>query len=370
MKLRNFGERSGHKVAPVSIGAMRLPKDLDTAVALLRAAIDRGMRYIDTSRGYPDSEWVVGRALKNGYRKKVLLSTKWCPWNMKFIPTDDTSADCVRRHIEEQLKRLDVDYLDYYQVWSVNSRENYDQAVAKNGMVAGILKAKKEGLVRHTGFTTHDTPESLLKYIKKADWCDILLTSYNLLNTKYALVIEAARSVGIGTVVMIPVGGGALAKPSPVLASLARKVGAVSTADLAVRYVLSNPAIDTILCGMTKRSDIDDSIASAERGPFATKELERINAFLGGIRQKIATFCTGCRYCLPCPQGIDIPFVMNCILDARYWGFKESARERYRNFKGKKAAACVKCGKCEKKCTQHLKIMKEMANAVKMFGKS
>jgi len=370
MKLRNFGKRSGHKVAPVSIGAMRLPKDLDSAVALLRAAIDRGMRYIDTSRGYPDSEWVVGRALKNGYRKKVFLSTKWCPWGMKFIPADDSSADCVRRHIEEQMKRLDVDYLDYYQVWSVNSRENYDEAVAKNGMVEGILKAKKEGLVRHTGFTTHDTPESLLKYIKKADWCDILLTSYNLLNTKYALVIEAARSVGIGTVVMNPIGGGALARPSPILAALAREMGAVSTADLAVRYVLSNPNIDTMLCGITKISDVNDSIASVERGAFPAAQLKRINSYLEEIRKRASSFCTGCRYCMPCPQGIDIPFVMNCILDARYWGFEESARERYRNFKGPKADACVKCGKCEKKCTQKLPIVKEMANAVKMFGKS
>jgi hypothetical protein len=370
MILRDFGKRSGHKVPPVSIGAMRLPKDLDAAVELLRAAIDRGMRYIDTSRGYPDSEWVVGRALKGGYRKKVFLSTKWCPWGMKFIPADDSSAGCVRRHIEEQMKRLDVDYLDYYQVWSVNSRENYNQAVARGGMVEGILKAKKEGLVRHTGFTTHDSVESLLKYIKKADWCDILLTSYNLLNTKYAPVIEAARSVGIGTVVMNPVGGGALAKSSPILAALAREVGAVSTADLAVRYVLSNPDIDTMLCGINKLSDVSDSISSVERGAFSPGQLKKINRCLEEIRKQASSFCTGCKYCMPCPEGIDIPFVMNCILDARYWGFEESARERYRNFKGKKADSCVKCGKCEKKCTQHLKIIKEMASAVKMFGKT
>jgi len=197
-----------------------------------------------------------------------------------------------------------------------------------------------------------------------------LLTTYNLLNTKYAPVIKAARSVGIGTVVMNPVGGGALTKTNPLLTALAQEVGAVSTADLAVRYVLSNPNIDTMLCGMNKLSDVDDTIASVERGVFSAGQLKRINSYLADIRKKASSFCTGCKYCMPCPEGIDIPFVMACILDARYWGFEESARERYRNLKGKKADACVQCRKCEEACTQHLEIVKEMANAVKMFGKS
>ena len=370
MILRDFGKRSGHKVPPVNIGAMRLPEDLDTAVELIRRAIDKGMRYIDTSRGYPNSEWIIGRALKDGYRKKVFLSTKWAPWTMKINPSDDYSSNCVRRRIDEQMKRLDVDYLDYYQVWSVNSPENYDQAVARGGMVEGILKAKKEGLVRHTGFTTHDSVENLLTYIKKADWCDILLTSYNLLNTKYAPVIKAAHDKGIGTVVMNPVGGGKLVQKSPILTALAKEVGAVSTADLAIRYVLSNQNIDTMLCGMKKTSDVDDSIASVKRGAFSAPKIKRIDAYLGKIRKRASSFCTGCKYCMPCPEGIDIPTIMSLIHDARYWGFEESARKRYRNLKGKKADACVQCRKCEKACTQHLDIVGEMANAVKMFGET
>lgn len=368
MILRDFGKRSGHTVAPVSIGAMRLPRDLDTAVALLRAAIDKGMRYLDTSRGYSDSEWVVGRALKDGYREKVFLSTKWTPALIKVNPTDDFSGDCARRRLNESLKRLDVDYLDYYQVWSVNCREHYDQATAKGGMVEGILKAKSEGLVRHTGFTTHDSVENVLKYIREADWCDILLTTYNLVNPKYAPVIEAAHARGIGTVVMNPVGGGALAKKSPVLEALARDAGAVSTADLAVRYVLSNPHIDTMLCGMTRLADVGDSIASVERGAFSAGQLEIINRRLADIKSRASAFCIGCKYCLPCPEDIDIPFVMACLLDARYWGLEENARERYRNLKGKKAVDCVQCRKCEKACTQHLEIVREMANADKLFG--
>ena len=152
-----------------NIGGMRLPQDTDEAVALLRHAIDSGMRYIDTSRGYGDSEIKIGKALKDGYRQKVILSTKWSPWIKMIEESDDTSADCIRKRIEESMARLDVDYLDYYQVWNIDSREHYDQAVAKGGMVDGIQKAISEKLVGHTGFTTHDEAENLIGYVKETD---------------------------------------------------------------------------------------------------------------------------------------------------------------------------------------------------------
>ncbi len=367
MKLRDFGQRSGHKVPHISIGAMRLPGDVDTAINLVRQAIDQGMRYIDTSRGYGDSEWVLGLALKDGYRDKVILSSKWCPWNIMVAPSDDTSCDCMRRRIDETMKRLDVDYLDYYQVWSISTREQFDQTVAKGGMVEGILKAKEEGLVGHIGFTTHDSTENLLEYIKEADWCEILLTTYNMINIQYAPVIEAAHAKGIGTVVMNPVGGGSLVENSPILAKLAEEVGAVSTADLAVRYVLSNPCIDTMLCGISKSSDVTDSIASEQRAPFSSGELSRINTCLEDIRARAASFCTACRYCMPCPEGIDIPAIMSCINDIRFWGWDDAAKTRYANITSKKADVCVSCGKCEKACTQHLHIMQEMLYARDMF---
>ncbi|MCF6176617.1 MAG: aldo/keto reductase [Victivallaceae bacterium] len=367
MKLRKFGQRNGHQVPRLSIGAMRFPKDVDCAVALLRDAIDKGLRYIDTSRGYGESEWILGLALKHGYRDKVILSTKWSPWITKIAESDNSSSDCVRRRIEESMKRLDVDYLDYYQVWNIQSRECYDKAIAKGGMVDGILKAKEEGLIGHIGFTTHDSVENLLIYIKEADWCEILLTTYNMLNTTYAPVIEAAHAKGIGTVIMNPVAGGKLAEQSPVLMELANKVGAVSVADLAIRYVLSNPNIDTMLNGLNKTEDTTHSIASVERGAFLPAQIEIINRYLEKIKGQVSAFCTNCKYCIPCPVGIDIPGVMSCIQDARYWGWEESARTRYGNIKGDKADACVQCGKCEKICTQNLKIINEMAHAVEMF---
>lgn len=367
MKLRDFGRRSGHKVPRANIGTMRLPRDVDVAVSILRNAIDAGMRYIDTSRVYGESEWLIGLALKDGYRNKVILSTKWAPWIAKIDTSDDTSSDCTRRRIEESMKRLDVDHVDYYQIHNIDSYEHYHQAVKKGGMLDGILKAKDEGLIGHVGFTTHDSVENILKYLEEADWCETILTTYNLLNRQYGPVIEAAHKKGIGTVTMNPVGGGGLAEKSSVLMSLAKDVGAHSVPDLAIRYVLSNPYVDTIISGLSKLSDVDDTITSANRAIFSPEQVKKIDKYLQDITDQAASFCTGCKYCMPCPEGIDIPTVMSCILDRCYWGWQDRARNRYRNIKGKKADACVQCGKCEEVCTQHLKIMEKMLYADSIF---
>lgn len=364
---RNFGKRTGVRVPRANIGAMRLPQNTDEAVALIRHAIDSGMRYLDTSRGYGDSEIKVGKALKDGYRRKVILSTKWAPWITKIEETDDTSASCVRKRIEESMRRLDVDYLDFYQVWNIDSREHYDQATAKGGMLEGMLKAREEGLVGHLGFTTHDSVENLLSYIEEADWCEVLLFSYNLLNQQYAPVIEAAHAKGLGTIIMNPVGGGMLTHSSPVLEELARQVGARSVPDMAVRFILSNLTVDTILVGLNQLPDVDRTLASLNDGPFSEEAMAVIAARLEEIRKDREAFCTGCQYCLPCPQDIDIPGIMSAIAQYRFWGFEDLARENYRNLKTALATACVQCGECEPKCTQHLLIMEEMSFAAETF---
>jgi predicted aldo/keto reductase-like oxidoreductase len=371
METRDFGKRSGLKVAPVSIGAMRLPGESIDAVNLVRRAIDAGMRYIDTSRGYGESEWHVGRALEDGYRDRVALSTKCSPWIRKVVDTDEPNAETVRRRIEESMTRLGVDVLDFYQVWNVNKRENWEKAVAPGGMVDGIRQAMEDGLVRHTGFTTHDTVENVVEYCETQDWPEVILVSYNMLKTDYAPALAAAKANGIGTIVMNPVGGGQLAEQSPVLLQLAEQVGAVSVPDMAVRYVLSNPDVDTILCGMNKPSDVDDTVASAERDPFTRDQIARIDAFIADRQGENVGFCTGCNYCMPCPQGIKIPQVMSCIHQDRFLGLKEAAKRQYNAGWGVgkiKADACKQCGQCEPKCTQGLEIMKEMAYAAAQYG--
>jgi len=365
MKLRPLGSRSGFNVPAANIGGMRLPGNIDEAVALLRHAIDSGMRYIDTSRGYGDSEIKIGKALKDGYREKVILSTKWSPWVTKIDPADDTSADCTLKRIEESMKRLDVDYLDYYQVWNIDSREHYDQAVAKGGMVDGIRKAIDRKLVGHTGFTTHDKAENVIEYVKETDWCEIILFTYNILNPTYEKAIEAAHAKGIGTIIMNPVAGGLLGHESPVLKGLAEKVGAKTIPELAIRFLASNPAITTLISGISKTADVDDTITAVNCGPFTPDQMAMIRNVVGDIYATSKGFCTGCRYCMPCSKEIDIPAIMNMNAQYRFWGFQDTAKVWYRDLKSPKADACSHCGKCEEKCTQHLHIMDEMEYAIR-----
>lgn len=369
MTTKPFGDRSGFEVADVSIGAMRLPPDAIDAVELVRHAIDSGLRYIDTSRGYGDSELILGLALQDGYREKVILSSKCSPWLKKVYDTDDGSADSVRRRIDETLTRLRTDYLDFYQVWNVNSPEAWELATKKGGMVDGIKRAMADGVVRHTGFTTHEKPEHLTGYLEQADWCEVLLVTYNLLNRTYEPILTKARELGIGTIVMNPVGGGRLAEESPVLKQLADQVGAVSVADLAVRYVVSNPDVDTILCGIAKKTDVDDTIASAGREAFTAETLLKINTFFENLSRRAVKFCTSCGYCQPCPAGIKIPGVMTAIYEDRFLGLRESAKRSYKRATREiEVTACTECGQCESKCTQSLEIISELKWALAQYG--
>jgi len=367
VELIDFGKRSGLKVPRANIGGMRLPEDHDEAVALIRHAIDSGMRYIDTCRGYGESEIKFGKALKDGYREKAFISSKWCPWNLKVEETDVPSAECMRKRLEESLSRLDVEHVDFYQLWSINNPEHWQAATGPGGMLDGVRRAMDEGLVKHTGFTTHDSVENLLDYLPDADWCEVILVSYNMLEARYAPVITKARELGIATIVMNPVAGGRLVGRSPVLESLAKEVGARDVPDLALRWLLSNPHLDTYISGISRKSDVDAAVAAAEAGPFDEEKLARINAFIAGHTREKVKFCTACGYCKPCPQGINIPAIMACIYEDRFWGLRESAVKRYRRIKGPRAPACTACGQCEEKCTQKLKISEEMAYAAENY---
>jgi len=371
MAINEFGKRCGLGVNPISIGAMRFPQDVMEAVGLIRHAIDNGLVYIDTSRGYGESEFVLSRALKDGYREKVILSSKCSPWIRKVQDNDDGSADSVRRRIEETMVRLDVDYLDFYQVWNIDSPTAWEIATRKGGMVDGIRKAIDEGLVRHTGFTTHEDPERLLGYLDQADWAEIILVSYNLLQHDYVKVLAKARQLGIGTIVMNPCGGGCFAENSEVLMTLAREVGAETVAELAIRYVYSNPDVDTMLCGMSRQSDVDDSLAAVARGKFTPEQIAIIDSFFRDRSKEKVKFCTGCQYCMPCPAGINIPAVMNLVYRDKVLGLRQGSTNDYQLgwIIGQTTDKCLKCGACEKKCTQHLNIIQELEYAHRTYSK-
>ncbi len=372
----DFGKRSGLKVHPVSIGAMRLPENFDEAVALLRQAIDAGMVYIDTSRGYGDSELKIARALKNGYRDKVILSTKWCPWNLKVEPTDDASAECEYKRIIESLQRLDVSCLDFYQLWSINNNEQWKQATCRGGMLDGIFRAKKEGLVRHIGFTIHDTPANISRYIDEADWCEAILFTYNLLNRTYEDVIAKAHEKGIATIVMNPLCGGVLGQDSLQLKkAVENAVGDVGVVEAAHRWLKTNKSIDTILCGINKPSDITVTIENYDKADFTAEQMQRLNAEFDKISNKNAGCCVDCKYCLPCPKNIYIPGFMQAAYFSEFLKVDGKPRNMYNwqlnannTMRSADPSECIECGKCQERCTQKIKIIDTLKILKKKFG--
>ena len=367
MELVDFGKRSGLKVPRANIGGMRLPEDPDQAVRVIRHAIDSGMTYIDTCRGYGESELKFGRALKDGYRRKVILSSKWSPWIRKFADDDAPTADCMRRRLDESLRRLDVDWIDFYQVWNVDSPANFEAATRPGGTLDGIRRAMAEGLVRHTGLTSHEPVAELLAQLPRCDWCEVLLVSYNLLDPAYGPVLEAARRLGIGTIVMNPLAGGRLAGPSAPLERLCREVGVGGIPELALRWLAANPHLDTWISGVNKPADADGAVAAAEAGPLDERQMALVGRFLAERSRDRVGFCTGCEYCKPCPAGIDIPGVMTRIYEERHWGLAETAVARYRRMAEPRAPACTACGECEAKCTRKLKISAEMRYAAEHY---
>ncbi len=367
-KMVDFGRRSRLKVYPVSIGAMRLPSDDEQAVALMRQAIDAGMIYIDTSLGYGDSEIKVGKSLKGGYRQRVILSTKSSPWNKKTDPPNDSSAERTYRRIIESMERLDVDYLDFYQIWSINNPHHYKEATRTGGMLDGIFHAMNKGLVRHAGFTTHDSPENVSRYIDEADWCEAILFTYNMLDRTYKDVIAKAHEKGIATIVMNPIGGGMLNEGSPMLNEAVKNtLDMDDTVEAAHRYLAGDENVDTILCGISKPSDIVSTIENYCKGSLSVEQRLALEKALVIISKTGMNFCTGCGYCMPCPAGIKIPEMMNVFYLDKMLHVPKKAMEAYNwqmnpdNCEGSKAPSkCVQCGQCEQKCSQKLKIIDNM----------
>jgi predicted aldo/keto reductase-like oxidoreductase len=320
----------------------------------------------------------VGKALKDGYREKVILSTKCSPWLKKVEPDDDHSAACTYKRIVESMQRLDVSYLDFYQVWNVNSRQRYELAVMKGGMVDGIKRAMKEGLVRHAGFTTHDRPEDVSRYIDEAEWCEAILFTYNLLNQRYAENIAKAHAKGIATIVMNPLGGGMLAEDSSVIRTAVREVvGRDDVTEVAHRYLAGNENIDTIICGISKPSDIISTLANYRKPPLTKPQIEILEVAMRKLSSGSMGFCTGCGYCLPCPQGINIPALMNVSYLANMLNVPAKANYDFHWATGSEnpdhcalPSTCTECGRCESRCTQRLNVIAELKRVSAIFERS
>jgi len=372
MEERNLGN-TGILASRLGFGSMRLPMvnigghdyvDLDLAVEVIQHSFENGINYIDSGFIYceSESEIAVGRALR-GWRNKITVTTKATKHRMEN-PGD------LRRMFEHQLGKLDIDYVDFYCFHGIGW-DNFHEIDQKTGWIKDMTKAQDEGLLKHIGFSFHDDPENMLKLIDLGLF-EMVTCQYNYLDRKNAESIAYAKEKGLGVVVMGPVGGGRLAG-LPGFLSDAEGLDTSSAAGLALRFVLSNPNVDIALSGMGSIQMVDENIAAVERGRLSETELSSLNQLLEKTEKLADLYCTGCGYCMPCEQGVNIPARFEAMNYFKVYGFLERGRTQYRNIRNREqetegGGVCIECGDCIEKCPQDIEIIEQLKETEAAFA--
>jgi uncharacterized protein len=379
MVYRGFG-KTGIKISALGFGAMRLPSnsvdgknvlDVEESIRIIHRAFELGVNYVDSAPYYCDgeSEVIVGKALKawraDKGRDRVYVSTK--------NPIENASgADWLKR-LEKSLKKLDLGSIDFYHMWGINWSAWENNINVKDGPLGAATKAKEEGLIKHISFSFHDAAENLPKLIDTGAF-ESMLVQYNLLDRSNEAGIARAKEKGLGVIVMGPVGGGRLGAPSPAIQALLPGK-ASSSAEIAMRFALSNPGVDCALSGMGTMAMVEENARIASNSaPLSAQEISSVNASMEENKKLEGLYCTGCNYCMPCPFGVDIPLNFRLMNYHRVYKITDYARGEYRQIgkvdwmKGKPASDCTECGECEAKCPQKLEIRKQLKETAAVLG--
>lgn len=348
------------KVSALGAGCMRLPTlpeegnpiDRPAAIAMLRHLIDNGVTYVDTAYGYHNgqSEGLVGEALKDGYRERVTLATKLPVWLV------NERAD-MERLLDEQLARLGVDSVDVYLAHALDGKR-FDDMV-KLGLFEFLDEMLAKGKIRYPGFSFHDDAHVFKRIVDSYDW-KVAQVQMNLLDEFHQATMDGVRyaaSKGIRIVVMEPVRGGALVKSVPSEIQALYEAGAPgrSAAEWAFRWLIDKPEFMTILSGMSNLEQANDNLrifSAADIGCLSDAERDVLTAVRKAYEARIRVGCTGCEYCMPCPQGIKIPQIFKGYDTAFMFDDYTAFKKRYNSMEVK-ASECVGCEACVAACPQH-----------------
>jgi len=374
MQYRKFGSLDW-EVSALGFGAMRLPiLDDDSgkineplATEMIRHAIDNGVNYIDTAWGYhrEQSEPFVGKVLKDGYREKVRLATKMPSWLVK----EEADFD---RFLEEQMKRLDVDYLDFYLLHTLNAE--FWQRYQDLDVFSWAEKRMAEGVFGHLGFSFHDEYPVFESIVNGYDHWALAQIQYNYVDTDYQAGrkgLKLAADRGMAVVVMEPLRGGRIAKnppPEPVAKVWARSEREWTPAEWAFQWLFDQPEVSMTLSGMSEMSHVEENLEIASEsavGKLTEADHERIEEAREVYFSLAPIPCTQCEYCLPCPSGVAIPRIFDMYNDAVAYDAWGHARWAYNNPLKPEARAdnCIECGDCEEACPQNIKIIDWLATA-------
>jgi hypothetical protein len=370
---------TGDKLSILGFGCMRLPTrgvgiDEKRAMKQVRGAIDLGVNYIDTAWPYHGgkSETFLGKALADGYRDKIFLADKLPPWMVKKRGDMD-------RILDEQLKKMRTDHIDYYLAHALNAA--VWERMKGLGIIEFLEHAKVQGKIRHIGYSFHGSNEDFMQIVDDYAWefCQI---QYNILdenNQAGRAGLEHAAQKGMGVIIMEPLRGGSLTLKLPKQVERVYDTAPVkrSPAEWGLRWVWNHPQVTVVLSGMNDEKHIDENLriaGQAEPDSLTRKELAVIEKAVAQYRSLCRVGCTGCQYCMPCPSGVNIPMAFDFYNQYHMGNGKFSSRFLYWGQLGgvaggnaALASQCVNCGKCAKHCPQKIDIPGEMKNVEKTF---
>lgn len=370
MQYRRFGQLDT-QVSALGFGAMRLPTtadgkiDEEEATRMVRWAIDQGVNYVDT--GYPyhsgQSESFLGRALQDGYREKITLATK-------LLTRVAQGPEDFDRLLNEQLEKLQTDHIDVYLVHGI--RETRWRQALEWGVLEFGEKARADGRIGAFGFSFHDTFELFKEVVDSHAGWDVCQVQYNFMNENYQAGTRGVRyaaSKGLAVVVMEPLLGGKLAiPPQQVQALWAQAPTQRSAVEWALQWLWDQPEVSLVLSGMSTMQQVQENVASASRSGVAqlsTLELDLVAKVRDTYKTLQPVPCTACGYCMPCPNGVNIPRTFTEFGNGVMYGNMAEARRRYLHLMSDEderslASSCIQCRICEEKCPQGILISEWM----------
>ena len=369
MKYRK--DRYGNEISQLGYGCMRFTKkgnsiDYEKAEKEVLLAIEKGVNYFDTAYIYSGSEECLGRILEeNNCRDKINIATKLPQYMMR-------SMKAIEKTFAEELTRLRTDHVDYYLMHMFTDHSEWER-MQSLGIEKWIADRKADGSIRNIGFSYHGNTDNFIKILEAYDW-DFCQIQYNYLD-EFSQAgragLQAAGEKGVPVVIMEPLRGGKLVNlPVRAKQALLNSGTGYTPAELGLRWLWDQPEILCVLSGMNSTEMVEENIriaSDAEVGSFTDADKALIEEVKAIIRENEKVGCTGCRYCMPCPKGVDIPG------NFHYWNLmyiekkKSGARFEYARDIGLRkekgfASQCIGCGKCEQHCPQHIQI-REMLKA-------
>jgi predicted aldo/keto reductase-like oxidoreductase len=365
VRYRDFG-KSSFKVSALGFGAMRLPTlgdessniNEELASKMVRYAIEHGVNYIDTAYPYHggNSEIFIGQFLQNGYREKIKLATKLPCWLVK-------NPEDFNKYFKEQLEKLQTSFVDYYLLHALNKDRWIE--MRDLGVLSWAEKMISKGSIKHLGFSFHDNFNSFKTIIDDYDnwaFCQIQYNYMDIKNQAGTRGLRYAASKGLAIVIMEPILGGRLVNPPNLIKEIWDSAERKRTpADWALQWLWDQPEVSVVLSGMSSMDHVIENVASAENSAICSLEGEELE-IIERVREKYLEIspipCTKCDYCMPCPNGVNIPRVFAIYNDGVMYDKMDVAKRAYNNWLPEKERAynCIECLECEEKCPQHIPI--------------